>query len=75
MSTPLHSAFAGYFLLLLFDNLHSCECVGVCPSSQGALWHIFAAKDANKIREFLCQVSAEKGETALPGSDPIHDQV
>ncbi|XP_067908532.1 probable JmjC domain-containing histone demethylation protein 2C isoform X3 [Heterodontus francisci] len=39
----------------------------------GALWHIFSAKDTNKIREFLQKVNEEEGHESIE-HDPIHDQ-
>ncbi|XP_063708531.1 lysine-specific demethylase 3A isoform X2 [Culicoides brevitarsis] len=40
----------------------------------GALWHIYAAKDADKIRDLLNKVRIENGERLSPDQDPIHDQ-
>ncbi|XP_044136566.1 lysine-specific demethylase 3B [Bufo gargarizans] len=40
----------------------------------GALWHIYAAKDAEKIRELLRKVGDEQGQENPPDHDPIHDQ-
>uniref|UniRef100_A0A8C8RM69 Probable JmjC domain-containing histone demethylation protein 2C n=1 Tax=Pelusios castaneus TaxID=367368 RepID=A0A8C8RM69_9SAUR len=40
----------------------------------GALWHIYAGKDADKIREFLQKISKEEGLEVLPEHDPIRDQ-
>ncbi|XP_062989137.1 probable JmjC domain-containing histone demethylation protein 2C [Elgaria multicarinata webbii] len=40
----------------------------------GALWHIYASKDADKIKEFLQKVSKEQGLDVLPEHDPIRDQ-
>ena len=40
----------------------------------GALWHIFRAEDANKIRELLNNVARERGEDIPLDHDPIHDQ-
>lgn len=40
----------------------------------GALWHIYNAKDADKIRDLLNKVANERGETLEPHHDPIHDQ-
>ena len=40
----------------------------------GALWHIYAPQDADKIRRLLKEVAAERGEQLEPDSDPIHDQ-
>ncbi|XP_042348757.1 lysine-specific demethylase 3B isoform X2 [Plectropomus leopardus] len=40
----------------------------------GALWHIYAAKDAEKIRELLRKVGEEQGQENPPDQDPIHDQ-
>nr|XP_047125322.1 uncharacterized protein LOC101235905 isoform X2 [Hydra vulgaris] len=40
----------------------------------GALWHIFPAKSAEKIRIFLRRISVERGIKLSAYSDPIHDQ-
>ncbi|XP_031620510.1 lysine-specific demethylase 3A isoform X2 [Contarinia nasturtii] len=40
----------------------------------GALWHIFAPRDANKIRDLLNKVAIERGERLEPSHDAIHDQ-
>ncbi|MBN3305579.1 KDM3A demethylase, partial [Amia calva] len=40
----------------------------------GALWHIYAAKDTDKIRQLLLKVAEEKGEENPVDHDPIHDQ-
>lgn len=40
----------------------------------GALWHIYAARDADKIRDLLNAVALEKGARLEPYHDPIHDQ-
>lgn len=40
----------------------------------GALWHIYAARDADKIRDLLNKVAIEKGARLEPDHDPIHDQ-
>ncbi|KAG8523039.1 putative JmjC domain-containing histone demethylation protein 2C, partial [Galemys pyrenaicus] len=40
----------------------------------GALWHIYAGKDVDKIREFLQKISKEQGLEILPEHDPIRDQ-
>ncbi|XP_064602584.1 probable JmjC domain-containing histone demethylation protein 2C isoform X2 [Liolophura sinensis] len=40
----------------------------------GALWHIFDARDADKMRDFLNKVGKETGEKIEPHHDPIHDQ-
>ncbi|XP_053407749.1 daf-12-interacting protein 1-like isoform X2 [Mercenaria mercenaria] len=40
----------------------------------GALWHIFDAVDADKIRDFLNKVGKERGEKIEQHHDPIHDQ-
>lgn len=40
----------------------------------GALWHIYAPRDANKIRDLLNKVTIERGERLEPNHDPIHDQ-
>lgn len=36
--------------------------------------HIFAPRDANKIRDLLNKVSIERGEKLEPSHDAIHDQ-
>ncbi|XP_054081690.1 lysine-specific demethylase 3A isoform X5 [Zeugodacus cucurbitae] len=48
-----------------------CQIPGVLP---GALWHIFPARDADKIRDLLNRVTIEKGFRLEPDHDPIHDQ-
>lgn len=40
----------------------------------GALWHIYNARDADKIRDLLNKVALERGEKLEPHHDPIHDQ-
>ncbi|XP_025094129.1 probable JmjC domain-containing histone demethylation protein 2C isoform X4 [Pomacea canaliculata] len=40
----------------------------------GALWQIYDAHDADKIRDFLNKVAKERGETIEPDHDSIHDQ-
>ncbi|KAM6217960.1 LOW QUALITY PROTEIN: lysine-specific demethylase 3B-like [Rhynchocyon petersi] len=40
----------------------------------GALWHIYAAKDAKKIRKLLRKVGEEQGQENPPDHDPLHDQ-
>ncbi|CAK1555403.1 unnamed protein product [Leptosia nina] len=39
-----------------------------------ALWHIYAAKDADKIRDFLVRAELERGARPRPQHDPVHDQ-
>ncbi|KAL7990367.1 hypothetical protein Chor_013797 [Crotalus horridus] len=40
----------------------------------GALWHIYAKQDAEKIKEFLHKIAKEQGLEVLPENDPIRDQ-
>ncbi|XP_063163651.1 probable JmjC domain-containing histone demethylation protein 2C isoform X3 [Candoia aspera] len=40
----------------------------------GALWHVYASTDADKIKEFLQKVAKEQGLDVLPEHDPIRDQ-
>jgi len=40
----------------------------------GALWHIYRAEDADKIRDLLNKVAIERGEKLESNHDPIHDQ-
>lgn len=40
----------------------------------GALWHIYNARDADKIRELLTKAAIERGEKLEAHHDPIHDQ-
>ncbi|RXG69918.1 Lysine-specific demethylase 3A [Armadillidium vulgare] len=40
----------------------------------GALWHIYHARDADKIRDLLNKVAIERGKKLEPFHDPIHDQ-
>ncbi|CAH1134619.1 unnamed protein product [Ceutorhynchus assimilis] len=48
----------------------------VCDKGElpGALWHIFQARDADKIRDLLNRVTVELGGRLEPHTDPIHDQ-
>ncbi|XP_067647679.1 lysine-specific demethylase 3A [Eurosta solidaginis] len=48
-----------------------CQSPDVLP---GALWHIFPARDADKIRDLLNRVTIERGFRLEPDHDPIHDQ-
>ncbi|GFS09399.1 lysine-specific demethylase 3 [Elysia marginata] len=40
----------------------------------GALWHIYDAHDADKIRDFLNKVAKERGQKIENDHDAIHDQ-
>ncbi|CAL1277293.1 unnamed protein product [Larinioides sclopetarius] len=40
----------------------------------GAVWHVYNARDADKIRDFLNKVSEEQGVKLNPHHDPIHNQ-
>lgn len=40
----------------------------------GALWHIYSARDADKIRDLLNKITIEKGFRIEAHHDPIHDQ-
>ncbi|KAA0198903.1 JmjC domain-containing histone demethylation protein-like [Hyalella azteca] len=40
----------------------------------GALWHIYHARDADKIRDLLNKVAIANGVKLEPYHDPIHDQ-
>uniref|UniRef100_A0AAG5CZ14 [histone H3]-dimethyl-L-lysine(9) demethylase n=1 Tax=Anopheles atroparvus TaxID=41427 RepID=A0AAG5CZ14_ANOAO len=40
----------------------------------GALWHIYHAQDADRIRELLNKIELERGGTIKANHDPIHDQ-
>lgn len=40
----------------------------------GAIWHIYAPRDADKIRDLLNKVAIERKIRLEPHSDPIHDQ-
>ncbi|XP_069756869.1 probable JmjC domain-containing histone demethylation protein 2C isoform X3 [Narcine bancroftii] len=40
----------------------------------GALWHVFSAKDTNKIKEFLQKVNGELGQESSE-HDPLHEQI
>ncbi|XP_029645559.1 probable JmjC domain-containing histone demethylation protein 2C isoform X3 [Octopus sinensis] len=40
----------------------------------GALWHIYCAEEADKIRDLLNKVGKENGQLIEPDHDPIHDQ-
>lgn len=39
-----------------------------------ALWHIYEARDADKIRDFLIGVESERGVRPREQHDPVHDQ-
>ncbi|XP_065831692.1 lysine-specific demethylase 3A-like isoform X2 [Oscarella lobularis] len=41
----------------------------------GALWHVYAAEDADKIRHLLRTVAEEEGREIEDRHDPIHDQI
>lgn len=41
----------------------------------GAFWHIFDAKDADKIRDLLKFEEKRQGKPQESNSDPIHDQI
>ncbi|XP_054708176.1 probable JmjC domain-containing histone demethylation protein 2C isoform X2 [Uloborus diversus] len=43
-------------------------------SKPGAIWHVFNARDADKIRDFLNKVSEERGVKLNPHHDPLHNQ-
>ncbi|GFT05442.1 lysine-specific demethylase 3A [Nephila pilipes] len=43
-------------------------------SKPGAVWHVYNARDADKIRDFLNKVSEEQGVKLNPHHDPIHNQ-
>ncbi|CAG2165706.1 unnamed protein product, partial [Oppiella nova] len=45
-----------------------------CELTAGALWHIWRAEDADKMREFILKVAKEDDLRIDPNSDPIHDQ-
>lgn len=40
----------------------------------GALWHIYHATDADKIRSLLNKIEVERGGSIKANHDPIHDQ-
>lgn len=40
----------------------------------GALWHIYRAADADRIRDLLNRVALERGDRLEARHDPIHDQ-
>lgn len=40
----------------------------------GAIWHIYHARDADKIRDFLNKTAISQGVKLEPHHDPIHDQ-
>ncbi|XP_061714231.1 lysine-specific demethylase 3A-like isoform X1 [Cydia pomonella] len=39
-----------------------------------ALWHIYAARDADKIRDLLVRAELERGARPRAQHDPVHDQ-
>jgi lysine-specific demethylase 3 len=50
-------------------------CTSSNPLTVGAMWHIYAAEDTDKIRSFLRKVLEERSVQQVPGTDPIHDQL
>lgn len=40
----------------------------------GAIWHIFEASDADRIRDFLLKIAVERGKLVGDDHDVIHDQ-
>lgn len=40
----------------------------------GAIWHIYEAKDADRIRDFLLKIAEERGFKVADDHDVIHDQ-
>ena len=38
------------------------------------MWHIYHARDSDKIRDFLNRVAIERGDRLEQHHDPIHDQ-
>lgn len=65
----------GYKALLEADcdiaNLNRVIQDGEVP---GAIWHIFHAVDADRIRDFLLKIAQERGFEVAPDHDAIHDQ-
>ncbi|CAO1308805.1 unnamed protein product [Diamesa serratosioi] len=53
------------------SNINRVRLNGDIP---GALWHIFAATDADKIRDFLISIANERGFQVDNDHDVIHDQ-
>ena len=54
-----------------FNMMNRANCSG---HKVGALWHIWKAEDADKIRLFLNKVANERGMRIEANNDPIHDQ-
>lgn len=40
----------------------------------GAIWHIYEASDADRIRDFLLMIAQERGFQVAADHDVIHDQ-
>lgn len=40
----------------------------------GAIWHIYEASDADRIRDFLLKIAVERGSQVADDHDVIHDQ-
>lgn len=40
----------------------------------GAIWHIYEASDADRIRDFLLKIAQERGFQVAADHDVIHDQ-
>uniref|UniRef100_A0A1Q3FWM2 [histone H3]-dimethyl-L-lysine(9) demethylase n=1 Tax=Culex tarsalis TaxID=7177 RepID=A0A1Q3FWM2_CULTA len=58
------------------DELDSCTRQRIREKGElpGALWHIYHAKDADKIRDLLNKIEVERGGSIKANHDPIHDQ-
>lgn len=58
------------------DELDTCTRQRIREKGElpGALWHIYHAKDADKIRSLLNKIEVERGGSIKANHDPIHDQ-
>ncbi|KAI1278085.1 Lysine-specific demethylase 3A [Halotydeus destructor] len=57
------------------DQIKRCKEKKIGAARVGAIWHVYDACDADKMREFLKKIGKEEGRNASSQSmDPIHDQ-
>ncbi|XP_053694550.1 uncharacterized protein LOC128742270 [Sabethes cyaneus] len=55
-------------------DIFTCQRVREKNDLPGALWHIYHAQDADKIRSLLNKIEVERGGSIKANHDPIHDQ-
>lgn len=64
-----------------FEAIHEADCDAANVNRviedgeiPGAIWHIYEAVDADRIRDFLLKIAQERGFQVAPDHDVIHDQ-